>query len=126
MKKIVIIMAFAILTAVSFAGCGGDRTNTADIFSVSDVQDDPLAFTGEITITGVITEFARNNPAMFGIEYTARRPCCPAFILPVEYTGNEPIPALGDEVNVTGSWGEELETGVFVFTATRLEIRRAG
>jgi len=123
MKKNVIVMTFIILAVVFFAGCRGNSTSAANIFSINDIQNDPLAFTGEITINGVVSELAQDNPAMFGIENPARRPCCPAFVLPVEYIGNQPMPAIGDEVNVTGSWGDEIETNLFIFQATSFEVR---
>ena len=124
MKRIAIVLILFVLTVGFLTGCGGDRDDTT-IFSVNDVQDDPLAFSGEITINGIVSEFVLGNSAVFGIEYTMRRPCCPSDILYVEYIGNEPMPAIGDEVNVTGSWGEELEAGRFVFQATSFEIRGA-
>jgi len=118
MKKILILVMTAVLAAVFLAGCGNsggaaDATDTP-VFSVNDVYDDPMAFSGEIMLNGVVAEFA--GTAAFEIADPTARPCCPAQFIMVEYSGV--LPQLGEEINITGHFGEGA-----VFRAT--EVRRA-
>lgn len=101
MKKIVIaILAFTFALAI-FSGCTSQATEDQNhpVFSVNDVQDDPLAFTGVITIHGVVTMHMPNG---FGMEHTRQRPCCPEFVLHVAYNGT--APTVGTTVYATGSF----------------------
>ena len=115
MKKFVALMIIAMLAAAFLTGCGG--TN-ADVFSVSDVYDDPLAFTGEITIHGLVAELVQGN--RFELAEPSTRPCCPAQYVLVEYHGE--LPGIGSEIHVTGSFFAA--RGGPVFHAA--EVRRAG
>ena len=118
MKKFAIITIFIISISVLLVGCSGEQ-EPVNILTVEQISDDPTAFTGTITINGVV---ANSLSETFGIETPgAGRPCCPSFILPVEYNGT--FPEIGDEVNVTGSWGNESIDGIPVFQATGVQIQ---
>ena len=116
MKKFAIIIIVLVFILAFFAGCTSQATQQQNhpIFSVNDVQDDPLAFTGVITIHGVVTML---TPDGFGMEYTRQRPCCPAFVLHVAFDGD--APAIGTTVYATGSFGH-----VPVFQATEVRLAR--
>ena len=116
MKKLIALMIIAMLAAAFLTGCGGG--GNADVFSVNDVYDDPLAFAGEIVLNGVVAELLQSN--RFEIADPNARPCCPAQFIPVQYDGT--MPALNSNVNITGSFFAA--RGGPVFHAT--EVRRAG
>ncbi|MCL2445650.1 MAG: hypothetical protein FWD06_02650 [Oscillospiraceae bacterium] len=115
MKKTILAVITIIFTLSFFAGCASQATETQHqnypVFSVNDVQHDPLAFTGVITIHGVVT---MHMPSGFGVEYTQQRACCPDFVLHVAFDGN--APAIGETVYVTGSF---VHTSVFQATQVR-------
>ena len=117
MKRMIAFMIITVLAAAFLAGCSGGTD--ANVFSVHDVYDDPLAFTGEITIHGVVAWFAP-GPGRFELADPTARPCCPANYILVEYDGA--LPEHGSEIHVTGSF--VAEAGGPVFRAT--EVRRAG
>jgi len=118
MKKIITIFAILLVVPVLFLGCNGDNDG---VLSVSDVQHDPLAFTGEITIGGRVDERSQNS---FGIVDPAIRACCDAFLLIVRYDGDTPIPAIGANVRLTGSWlDERTNDGFPIFGVTSFVVR---
>ena len=97
------------------------------MLSIKDIQSDPLSFTGEITINGIVASFAPDDYMIFGVKDTAellacRNLYCDAFMLPVRYIGNGGTPEIADEVNITGSWMETDEG--FIFEVTKIDVRR--
>jgi len=113
--KIIIILLAVVMTATLFIGCGD--TDTSDsTFTVSAIQDDPLAFSGIITIIGEVTT---QQQGTFGIEDIHRRPCCSSFVLIVEYNGT--MPQIGDTVHVTGSWHEAPDELIFLATSVSVK-----
>ena len=102
MRKITIIITIVMLlfVPVLLFGCNSDD----GVLSVSDIQHDPLAFTGEITIGGRVSERSGN---MFGIVDPNVRACCDAFLLLVRYDGETQLPQIGSDVRITGSWLDE-------------------
>ena len=98
-----IVLALAAL-AVGLTGCSSD-----DGFSVGQVQGDPFAFAGEITINGTVAAFS-DDPNLFGVMDTDElmqcgRFDCGAWKMPTLYTGPQ-IPAIsqGDNVVMTGEF----------------------
>lgn len=95
------------------------------ILSVNDIQSDPYAYKGTITITGVVADKSkyRIDPEVFLIvETTEAKICkitgCAKFYLPVRYKGVHPKE--WDEVNVTGSFVE----GNPFFVGNKVEVLR--
>ena len=92
--------------------------------SVNEVASDPAAFTGTITVTGVTYGFARQDPSLFGImdvkELQCQSPNCNKLILPVKYRGT--LPAVGDEVRLTGSFVNA--AGGYLFAAEEVKVLR--
>ncbi|MCL2438587.1 MAG: hypothetical protein FWE48_06005 [Coriobacteriia bacterium] len=112
MKKILsssklLILAVLMLTVAVFAfGCGSDG------LSVGEVQHDPFAFAGEVTINGTVTSFSPENPNLFGVMDTDELlicgrmdGSCGAWIMPTLYAGAQ-LPAItpGDNVVLTGEF----------------------
>ena len=91
--------------------------------SVNDIQADPSAYKGTITINGVMAGVSRQDPKVFAIIETSeailcKQTGCARFYLPVRYEGT--APKVWDEVNVTGSFVD----GGRVFAATKMDVLR--
>ena len=100
MKKIVTILAILLLIPVLLLGCNNNEND--GVLSVSDVQGDPLAFTGEITIRGRVAARSYDH---FGISDADD--CCATFVLVARYEQNPSIPPIGHVIRITGSWLDE-------------------
>lgn len=104
-SKFLALVVLTIALAVFAVGCGGNNG-----FNVSDVQHDPFAFPGEITVTGTVAAFSQADPNLFGIMDTDElmqcgRFDCGAWIMPVMYTGAQlPQITQGDNVTLTGEF----------------------
>lgn len=109
MKRYVSVLVTVIVAILVFAGLSGGMgakppVNNG-ILSVNDIQAEPAAYTGTMTINGVIAGFPKDNTKTFTIIDTAEAKLCKTvtcarFYLPVFFEG--PTPKIGDEVNVTG------------------------
>lgn len=120
-SKFIVLVVLALALAVFAVGCGGD-----DGFNVRDVQHDPFAFPGEITISGTVAAFSQANPNLFGIMDTDElmqcgRFDCGAWIMPAMYTGAQ-IPAIaqGDNVTLTGQFTSGADGVTFQVTNMRV------
>lgn len=125
MKRYIAVLVAVIIAGLAFAGISGGMGAKPlaknGVLSVNDIQADPAAFTGTITINGVVSGFSKEDPKTFSIIDTAeaklcRTVTCARLYLPVHYEG--PAPKVGDEVNVTG---ELTEKGP-LFNAQRVEV----
>jgi hypothetical protein len=96
----------------------------AQALNVNDVGSDPAAFTGTITITGVTKAVSPQDPTLFGIIDIKELSCtmvnCNKLMIPISYTG--PIPAIGDEVRITGNFVNK--GNGFLFAATAVKVVR--
>ena len=125
MKKYILGFGIVILIGViAYSSFSNGKTKTIKaegILTVNDIQADPSAYKGTITITGVMALVSRQDPKVFAIIDTSEaKTCkttgCARFYLPVKYEGQ--IPKVWDEVNVTGSFAD----GGKLFVATKVEI----
>jgi len=124
MKKILFL---TVLFTIFVAGCSDNSTDT-NALAVRDIQSDPLAFTGELKINGVVTEFLEDDMTLFNLKDTAEtlvclNLICDSFRLPVRYIGGGDVPQLADEIDLIGRWSET-EGGIVTFEATGFEVRR--
>lgn len=120
-KYIIAIVAAALGVAVAFAFFGqGD----AKALNVNDVGSDPAAFTGSITVTGIMWAVSKQEPTIFGIvdkkELQCTSPNCNKLILPVRYQGKQPV--VGDEIRVSGRF-VAMERG-YLFAAEKVKVVR--
>lgn len=110
----------ACLTLVFITGCNTQQP----ALNVNDLTADPAAFTGELTVTGIAAGFTRQDPTLFGLmdkkELQCQTPNCKKVLIPVRYQNN--LPALGDEVVVSGSFIQE--QGSYIFVARQLKVLR--
>ncbi len=130
MKKYILALAAIILiTSIGFISLSNGKTKTikeGGVLSVNDIQADPFAYNGTITITGVVANKShfRGLPTdiFLIIETSEAKICkltgCARFYLPVKYEGKHPKE--WDEVNVTGSFVE----GKILFNATKVDVLR--
>ena len=124
MKKYAFALAAIVVTVIAFADFSsgmGKKVQTKGVLSVTDIQADPAAYKGTITINGVVASISKQDPKLFGIIDTAEAKLCKiltcaTFYLKVKNAGN--MPKEGDEVNVTGSFGEKGR----VFNATKVDV----
>jgi hypothetical protein len=95
-----------------------------DILHVNQVGSDPLAYSGTITVTGIMAGVSNSDPNIFGIYDIKELQCttanCNKLYVPVRYQGA--MPKVGDEVRVTGSFSKVAQ-GV-VFTAEKIKVVR--
>jgi len=127
MKKYILGFGIIILIgAVAYSSVSNGKTKTikaGGILSVNDIQADPSAYKGAITVNGVVATFSKQDPKIFAIIETSeaklcKQTGCARFYLPVRYEGE--IPKGWDEVNVTGSLAEKGR----IFVATKVEVLR--
>lgn len=121
-QKIFIVAALVIgiaLGSLLFLKKQGDTA-----LHVSQVGADPFAYSGTITVTGVMAGTAPENPKIFGMfdvkELQCKTPNCNKLYLPVRNQG--PMPKPGDELLVTGSF-VSVDGGV-LFDATGIKVVR--
>lgn len=127
MKKYILIFGVIIvIAAIAIISLGNGKTKTikaGGILSVNDIQADPSAYKGTITITGVMAGVSRQDPKVFAIIETSeaklcKQTGCARFYLFVKHEGT--TPKQWDEVNVTGSFVE----GGRLFSATKVDVLR--
>ncbi len=101
-------------------------TRPADVaaLNVKDVVSDPAAYSGTLTLAGITAAFSQQDGALFGImdisELQCTSPNCHKPILPIRFT--EKLPAMGDEVRVTGEFRRM--PGGYLFIAEKVSVVR--
>ena len=127
MKKYILAFGIIILIGVvaysSFSNGKTKAIKTGGILSVNDIQADPSAYKGAITVNGVVATLSKQDPKIFAIIETSeaklcKQTGCARFYLPVRHEGQ--IPKVWDEVNVTGSFAEKGR----ILVATKVEVLR--
>lgn len=122
MKKYVLIGL--VLAAGIAAGVMYSRPGQALALNVNEVAADPAAFSGTITVTGVTAAFSPQDPALFGVmdlkELQCTTPNCNKLLIPVRTA--DKLPALGDEVRISGTFASS-PMG-YVFTAQSIQVVR--
>ncbi len=98
-----LLLSFALLAVFALvAGC----KNEATLLQVNDVVSDPGAFSGDITVVGIVYGFAQTDATIAGImdkkELQCTTPNCKKVLLPVKINGA--MPKVGAEVKVSGSF----------------------
>ncbi len=124
MKKIVIAVSGAILVAVVAFALNPRNQEPTQVLNVNDFRSDPAAFSGTLSVTGIMAAVSKQEPRIFGMmdktELVCANPNCQKFYLPVRYSGQPPT--IGDEIVVTGSY-TKVEEG-WIFLATKVNILR--
>ena len=120
-KNIIVVVALVAGIALSYAlFFRGD----ANALQVNQVASDPSAYSGTITVTGIMAGTSPQDPSVFGIfdlkELKCTTPNCNKIYLPVKHQGTMPKP--GDEVRVSGSFMQA--AGGYIFTASNVKVVR--
>lgn len=122
MKKNIFI-AVAVLLAVALSYALFFKGN-ANALQVNQVAANPSAYSGTITVTGIMAGISPQDPSVFGIfdlkELKCKTPNCEKIYLPVKYQGTMPKP--GDEVRVSGIFIPV--SGSYLFSATDVKVVR--
>lgn len=118
-KYMYIIVAVLVGAAVSF---GFANKGSAKVLNVNEIGSDPAAFSGVITITGIMAGVSPADKSIIGImdlkELQCQSPNCNKVVIPVKYPGAQP--AVGDELKVTGSF-VKFDQG-YLFQADKLKV----
>ena len=127
MKQLTLFQLIALTILALCVACTGKNSDNTRVLSINDIKSDPLSFTGEITISGVASAFSENDTTFFAIMDTAELMACKnlycgAFALPVQYTGDNPLPDLADVVDMNGSF-VQTENGIY-FSVREFEVKR--
>ena len=120
-RNIIIAVAMAAGIALSYAlFFRGD----ASALQVNQVAADPSAYSGAVTVTGIMAGTSPQDPAIFGMfdlkELQCTTPNCNKLYLPVKYQGA--MPKQGDEVRVSGTFTQM--GGGYIFSATNVKVVR--
>ena len=122
MKQKIFIVA-ALLVGIALAVVITSQGD-GDLLHVNQVGADPLAYSGTITVTGIMAGVSNSDPGIFGIYDIKELQCttanCNKLYVPVRYQGA--MPKVGDEVRVIGSFSKVAQ-GV-VFTAEKIKVVR--
>lgn len=121
MRKYALVFA---LISISALGLAVFNPDTGSALNVNDVASDPQAYTGSITIRGVMGAVSSQDSNIFGIMDVKELQCtvqgCEKVFLPIRYAGRRP--SMGDEVIVVGSFTEN--GGSLVLDADSVRIVR--
>jgi len=114
---VTLLVGIALSYALFFKG-------NASALQVNQVAADPSAYSGTITVTGIMAGTSPQDPSIFGMfdlkELQCNSPNCNKLYLPVKYQGT--MPKLGDEVRVSGSFIPV--SGSYIFSATNVKVVR--
>ena len=122
MKKYILI-AVALVASIALSYALFFRGNT-NALQVNQVASDPSAYSGTVTVTGIMAGTSPQDPSVFGIfdlkELQCTTPNCNKFYLPVKSQGTMPKP--GDDVRVSGSFVKT--SSGYLFSAANVKVVR--
>lgn len=73
MNRYILVLAVTIFMAIAFIGSCYGETNTIRTegpLSVADIQADPFAYRGTVTINGMVAGISKQDPKMFAVVET--------------------------------------------------------
>lgn len=114
-----IVAAFAVIVAIAFVVV---NRSDASALNVNDVGSDPAAFSGVITIIGIVAGVSQQDPTIIGMmdkkELQCTSPNCNKLYIP--FKARDYSPLRGDEVRVTGSFVNM--PGGYLFLADKIKV----
>ena len=104
------------------AACGGNSVEQGEnnpdgsTFTIEQIQDSPLSYVGEITLTGIVGNISSREFALQNEGAT--------FEVTVDYRGSQAMPVAGSRVSVSGQLTENRPCcgPGFTLTAMQFEI----
>lgn len=122
MKKYIII-AVAVVAGIALAYALVSRGGGSAL-QVNQLAADPTAYSGTVTVTGIMAGTSPQDPSVFGIfdikELQCTTPNCNKIYLPVRHQGAMPKP--GDEVRISGSFVNT--NNGYLFVASSVKVLR--
>jgi hypothetical protein len=106
LKSICVVFLIALLTMTT--GCNND----AGVYQINDVVSDPGAYSGPLTLEGVVYAFSKEDPSIVGVmdkkELQCTTPNCKKALLAMKVTDSRV--SIGDEIKASGTivkepWG---------------------
>jgi len=114
MKKFMTLLTIFVLALILVACESEDlEEHTDTVLTTTQMQDDPMSFTGQISVEGVVGNQGRFNFSISDGEGT--------FELAVDYRGNQSLPTLGTVIVVTGQMNYRSCCGPHI-VSTRFEV----
>ena len=97
MKKFIALLTLFVI-ALATVACGDEDTqdNTDAVLTPAQMQHDPMSFTGQLSIEGVVGEQRANQ-----FNFSLYCDDCD-FVLDIDYRGNQALPEIGTIVVITG------------------------
>ena len=119
MKRLFIILTL-LVSIIIIASCGAEAADTnpedsSDPLTVSQLQHDPLSFTGSISVMGIVGDYGRHN---FSISSNGVD-----FELVIDYRGNQALPEVGTEIIATGRMGYRPCCGPHLIATSFVEVQ---
>ena len=100
-----ICLVFLITPLLGISGCKNDPM----VYQVNDVISDPSAYSGNLSLEGVVYAFAKENPSIVGVMDKKELQCtstsCSKALIAVQITDAKL--SVGDEVKVSGTLVKE-------------------
>ena len=122
MKKYILI-AVALVASIALSYALFSKGSAGDL-QVNQVAADPSAYSGTITVTGIMAGTSPQDPSVFGIfdlkELQCTTPNCNKIYLPVKSQAT--MPKQGDEVRVSGSFVKT--SSGYLFSASNVKVVR--
>ena len=120
-KYIYLLVAVLAGAAISFSMV---NKGNANVLNVNEIGSDPAAYSGTITVTGVMGGISRTDSSIFGVMDLKELQCtsanCNKVFIPVKYQGAQPV--LGDEIKMTGTFINS--NGGYLFAADNVKVLR--
>lgn len=121
MKKQYVVLAVAVIVGLVL-GFGLLSKGEAKALNVNDIGADPAAFTGTITVTGIMAGVSQYDKSVIGImdikELQCQSPNCNKIYIPIRVTGA--LPVVGDEIRATGKFEKNAQG--YLFTAEKIKV----
>ena len=116
---LVIFLALALSVTIAFAVISGSG---AAVLNVNEVAPDPAAFTGVITITGIVAGVSQQDPTIIGMMDKKELQCtstnCNKIYLPFKAANYSAV--RGDEVRITGQFVASMNAYLFMAEKVRV------
>jgi len=119
LPKLLLIAVLSAFVALGVLGCTGDTLQVGDVFQ------NPAEYQHEVTLTATVTGFSAESTTVFNIVDNAYIiQCgnlnCGTTRMFANSVGGAAMPALGDVVEMTGSF--EWVGGVWIFMANSITV----
>ena len=121
MKKQYVVLAVALVIGLVL-GFALLSKGDAKALNVNDIGADPAAFTGTITITGIMAGVSQYDKSVIGIMDIKELQCqsanCNKIFIPIKVTGA--LPTAGDEIRATGQFLKNAQG--YLFAAEKIKV----